>query len=251
LLAVAPGAFYREFPETGGDGRLLRQHVAAYGCRTAVIPTHSQGSAAENGRVIRDWLAEHPHEKVLLASLSKGSADIKAALAEPDTGSVFRSVVAWLNLSGLTDGSPAVSRLRQSKLRSAFGRLLCWWKGIDFAVLGQLEWGPGTVLDFPLVLPPHVRLISVAGFPLRRHFTSGALRRFHRRMAALGPNDGLMLLSDVCALPGLVYPVWGADHRLRPAWDIRRLVAALACYLAETLDLWAAPAEDAPWTTKC
>src|SRR5579871_4638180 len=159
LLAVAPGAFYRELPKTGGDGRLLRQHVAAYGCRTAVIPTNSQGSTADNGRVIRDWLADHAHEKILLASLSKGSADIKAALAETEAATVFRPVTAWLNLSGLTDGSPVVSRMRQSKLRSAFGRLLCWYKGIDFAVLEQLEWGPGKVLDFPLALPSHIQLI--------------------------------------------------------------------------------------------
>jgi hypothetical protein len=94
------------------------------------------------------------------------------------------------------------------------------------------------VLDFPLVLPPHLRLINVTGFPLRRHFTSKLLSRFHQRVASLGPNDGLVVLADVCGLPGLVYPVWGADHNLRPAWDVRRLVAALAFYLAETLGLW-------------
>src|SRR5205085_12400063 len=51
LLAVAPGAFYREWPGRGADGRLLRQRVAAYGCRTAVIPTLSTGPAAANGRI--------------------------------------------------------------------------------------------------------------------------------------------------------------------------------------------------------
>jgi hypothetical protein len=201
--------------------------------------------------VIRDWLAQHCHEKILLASLSKGGADVKAALAQPDAASVFRPVVAWLNLSGMVNGSPSVSWLRQRRLVSAFFRLFCWWKGIDFAVGRQLEWGPGTVLDFPLALPPHLHLISVVGFPLRQHFTSAVLRRFHARIAARGPNDGMILLSDACALPGLVYPVWGGDHNLRPAWDIRRLVTALACYLAETLDLWSRSAEGAPCARKC
>jgi hypothetical protein len=136
-------------------------------------------------------------------------------------------------------------------MAAGFYRLVCWWKGIDYAVGRQLEWGPGTVLDFPLVLPPHIQMINVVGFPLRKHFTSAVLRRFHDRIAALGPNDGMILLADVCALPGLVYPVWGGDHNLRPAWDIRRLVTALACYLADTLDLWARPVEDAPCPTKC
>ncbi len=128
-------------------------------------------------------------------------------------------------------------------------RALCWWKGLDFNVTRQLEWGPGSGLDYPLVLPPHVLLISVVGFPLQEHFTSAVLRGFQRRIAHLGPNDGLIPLADVGSLPGLVYPVWGADHNLRPAWDIRRLVAALAHYLAETLNLWARHAEEAPCPT--
>lgn len=241
LLAVVPGAFYREAPESGADGALLREHAAAWGCRTALIPTHSTGSVAENGRIIRDWLAERRHERIVLASLSKGAADIKAALAARDGATAFRPVVAWLNLSGLPAGTPVASWIRQGTLRQAAFRTLAWWRGIDFDVVRELAWGSGTALDLPLALPPHVQLISVVGFPLQHHFTSRVLRYFHRRIAHLGPNDGLMLLADACALPGLIYPVWCADHRLRPPGDVRGLVGALAQYLAETLPTVAAP----------
>jgi hypothetical protein len=251
LLAVVPGAYYQELPATGADGRLLRQRVAAYGCRTAVIPTRSMGTAAENGRLICDWLAERPHEKILLASLSKGAADVKSALAEPGAAAAFRPVRAWLNLSGMPSGTPLANWLLGRLLPRLCLRALCWWKGLDVSVTRQLKWGTGTALDFPLVLPPNVLLINVVGFPLQEHFTSAILRGFHGRIASLGPNDGLILLPDACALPGLVYPVWGADHNLRPAWDVRRLIAALAWYLAETLDLWARPAEEVGCPTKC
>jgi hypothetical protein len=210
-----------------------------------VIPTNSQGTVAENGKRICDWLWEHPHETILLASLSKGAADVKAALAQPGAADAFRPVAAWLNLSGMPDGTPLANWLFQRKLMTLACKAMFWWKGLDFAVNRQLAWGPGAVLDFPLELPCHVRLINVVGFPLHRHLTSSVLRRFRRRIAPLGPNDGFVLLADACALPGLVYPVWGADHNLRPAWDIRRLVAALAYYLAETLNLWASPVHDA------
>jgi len=250
LVAVAPGAFYREMPGSGADGRLLRRRVAAYGCRTAVIPTNGVGTAQENGRIIRDWVREHSGEKILLASLSKGGGDVKAALALPDAAEAFRPVVGWLNLSGITQGSPLINALRKSRWASLFYKTLCWWKKIDFAMTRQLEWGPGTALDFPLVLPPQVRLINVVGFPLERHMTSRILLRWRARIADKGPNDGLILLADACALPGLIYPVWGADHNLRPAWDIRRLAGALAVYLAETLSLWA-PTENASCATRC
>lgn len=236
---MAPGAFYQELKGTGGDGRLLSKQVAAYGCRTAVIPTRSMGTVTENGRIIRDWLGERPHERILLASISKGAADIKAALALPDAQAAFRTVAAWLNLSGLPHGTPIANWLFERKLATLFYRAAFWWKGLDIEVLRQTAWGPGAILDFPMSLPAHVKLISVVGFPLRRHFTTKTLHRYHRRLAPRGPNDGLLLLTDPCTLPGLVYPVWGADHNLRPAWGIRRLIAALAYYLAETLRLGA------------
>jgi hypothetical protein len=78
---------------------------------------------------------------------------------------------------------------------------------------------------------------------LQRHLTSKLMRRCHEFLAPLGPNDGAILLADSCALPGLVYPVWGADHNLRPSWDIRRLGMALLHYLAATQNLWANAAE--------
>jgi hypothetical protein len=238
LLALAPGAYYRELPRAGGDGRVLREQVAAYGCRTEVIPTLSMGSVAENGRIIHGWLRERPHERIILASISKGAADIKAALTLPGAEAAFAPVAAWLNLSGLLGGTPIANWLFERRLATLFYRAAFWWKGLDMEVLRQTTWGPGAVLDFPWTLPAPVKLISVAGFPLCRHLSSKALRRYHDRLAPRGPNDGLLLLADPCALPGSVYPVWGADHNLRPAWDVRRLIAALAFYLAETLDLW-------------
>jgi hypothetical protein len=240
LLAVVPGAFYRELPGRGADGRLLRQRVAAHGCRTALIPTCSTGTVAENGRIICDWLAEHPHDRIILASLSKGAADVKAALAS-GAAEAFQPVRAWINLSGMPGGIPLTNWLLGHKVAKLLYKVFFWWKGMDFELVRQLEWGPGSVLDFPLEVPPHVLLINVTGFPLRRHLTSKALARFQQRIAEMGPSDGLVLLSDVAALPGLTYPVWGADHNLRPAWDVRRLVAALTTYLADALNLWMAP----------
>ena len=40
-------------------------------------------------------------------------------------------------------------------------------------------------------------------------------------------NDGGILLADVVRLSGSVYPVWGADHYLHPAWDMRPLLKRL------------------------
>jgi hypothetical protein len=114
-------------------------------------------------------------------------------------------------------------------------RLYSRLRGQNRAFLHDLRYGAGCPLDFALRLPEHLQLISIVGFPLREHLKKGIARRCHRRLTALGPNDGALVLADVCALPGLVYPLWGADHYLQPKGDVRALVAALLQDLDETL----------------
>ena len=80
-------------------------------------------------------------------------------------------------------------------------------------------------------VPDWLTVIHVAGFPLERHLSGRLARRGFRRLAPLGPNDGAgIVLADLCRLPGLIYPVWGADHYLRPEWDIAGLFARLVAY---------------------
>jgi len=95
------------------------------------------------------------------------------------------------------------------------------------------ESSPPSPLSVPLRLPPGLRLVSIVGFPLRRHLTNAFMRRCHQIISPLGPNDGGLLLADACHLPGVVYPVWGADHYLRPQNRGRQIIAAVLLHLLE------------------
>jgi len=241
LLAIAPGAFYREFPHTGADGRVLREEAAHMGIRSELIPLHTFGHLADNARILTDWLAARPaDETTILVSLSKGGSDVKTALAGPASGRVFRNVAVWISLSGLVRGTPLADWVLRNRLRTLWFRLLLWWRRYDFCVVRELAYGPHTPLACDLRLPPHLRAIHVVGFPLERHLTNRLARRCYRRVQTLGPNDGAgILLADVPRLPGAVYPVWGADHYLRPAGSdmrglARRLLRAARDILAVT-----------------
>lgn len=237
-LVIVPGAFYRENPRSGADGRLLREQAERLGCPVEILPIASTGSIRENGRMICDWLAERSERSegaVLLASLSKGGADVKAALAVPGAEHAFKNVAAWISLCGILDGTPMADWLLSRAPGALLIRLVNRLRGQNRDFLHDLRYGAGRPLDFALPLPPHVRLISIVGFPLREHLERAIARRCHRRLTALGPNDGALVLADVCALPGLVYPLWGADHYLQPKTDVRELVAAILQYLDETL----------------
>ena len=233
-VAVVPGAFYREYPHTGADGRLLREVAAEFACPTELIPLPSFRSPRAAARLIVDWLARRPNgERIVLVSLSKGGGEVKLALAEPDAEHAFRNVNTWVNLCGLLHGTPLANWAVARRLRALWFRLVLWMQGHDFTIVHELARGPGTPLDGALRLPAHLQLISVVGFPLRRHLTNGLARRCHRRLSPLGPNDGAgVLLSDVAEMPGLVYPFWGADHYLKPAnINVHGLVVRILHYL--------------------
>jgi hypothetical protein len=234
-LVIVPGAFYRENPRSGADGRILREQAERLGCPTGIIPIASRGTLKQNARIICDWLFKHQEQPLILASLSKGGADVKMALAEPDAAGAFKNVVGWVNLCGILNGTPMAEWLLSRNLFALLNRLYYTLRGQGLGFLRDLPYGHGCPLDFQVPLPQHIQMITIAGFPLREHLSNALARRCHRRLAHLGPNDGSLVLSDVCVLPGLLYPIWGADHYLKPQTDVRQLVLAVLQYLDEEL----------------
>ena len=234
-LAIVPGAFYREHPRTGADGSVVRERAERLGWPTTLVPLASLGSLQENARLLVDWLLAHRGSRFVLVSLSKGGSDIKAALARPEAEAAFADVEGWINLCGILHGTPMADWLLSSNPAAVLNRLYHRLRGRRLDFLHDLRRGAGFPLDGALRLPSHVRMISVIGFPLREHLSSGIARRCHRRLAPLGPNDGCVILADVATLPGWIYPLWGADHYLRSGTDLRALTAALLRCLAEEL----------------
>lgn len=232
-VVIVPGAFYRKFPQSGADGRLVRAVAAQLGWESDLIPLDEFGSMPANAATILEWLAGQSRGEIILVSLSKGASEIKLALNAAGAEAAFQKVSAWVNLSGLLRGTPMVSWVYARRLRQWRYRIILGMQGFTFDHLRELMPGPEGLLDFDPRLPPHVRAIHVAGFPLARHMSNTLGRRCHRRLQSLGPNDGALLLADVCRASGLVYPIWGADHYLRPPGaDAGTIAAKIFGFLA-------------------
>jgi hypothetical protein len=240
-VVVVPGALYAERPDLGGGGRLVQEVVARLGWSYDFIPLASTGSIAENAQRIRKWLAQHSGEKIILVSLSKGGADLKMALDAPDAPTLFRDVVAWVNVCGPLNGSRMANWVLANRLRTYFFRAQFWLQKRDFKFITDLRYDLSAPLDFRPCPPPAMKILNLVGFPLRRHMTSPFSRFCHRTLSAYGPNDGTILLSDLCAWPGEIYPAWGMDHYFRPQKAAVNLITAVLRYLAE--DCFAFPQE--------
>ena len=234
-IVIVPGAFYKEKPDTGADGRIILESARRLGIATAIVPLHSFGPVAENAALLADWLRQRTNRPVVLVSHSKGTTEIRHLLARPDAADLFRHVHAWIDLSGLFLGTPIIDWLRRHRVNWWLVRLLFWWKGFALSALNEISRDACPPWPGALDAAPRMDVIHVVGFPLERHLTMPIVRRGYRRLSPLGPNDGTVLLEDVFALPGRVYPVWGADHYLCPTGrDMSQLVAGILGYLADS-----------------
>jgi len=234
-LAIVPGAFYREHARSGADGRMVREEAGRLGWPVDLIPVASTGSVLENARAICSWLGEQRDRRVVLVSLSKGGSDVKLALQQPGASAAFARVAAWINLCGIVDGTPMADWMLSRHPGAVLNRLYYRMLGVGLQFLDDLRRGPGRLLASQLKVPAHVQMISIVGFPQRRHLTSAMARRCHARLAVHGPNDGVIVLTDACALPGLIYPAWGADHYLRSGEDMSKLLRAILGFIGRRL----------------
>jgi hypothetical protein len=249
-IVVMPGAFHEQHAHTGADGRRIFELAQQLGWAAEKVAVPSLGSMVNNAAALVAFLARRREKwaggPVILVSLSKGAADVRAALERPDAASELRDVRTWVNISGIVTGTPLIAWLRARPIRCLGVRLLLRYRGQRWSELDELRHGPGSPLSRPLVLPPTMRAIHISGFPNVRDLSNDWARRGHARLAPLGPNDGGgILLRDLVDLPGQLYPVRGADHYLTPRWDIRplllRILLAAACAPAWSPALPATP----------
>ena len=216
LIVIVPGAFHRETDKFDASGRAIIQSARSLSLETASIPLRSFGTLAENAEIILNWLAEQTRRPMILVSQSKGGADLKHALSLSHDDAVWENVEAWIDLSGICEGTPLADWLVERWYRSVLVRAFFAWHNYDFDVVHELRSGPGRSLSRPLILPPHTRALHVLGFPRGRHLSGNLARRGHRRLAQHGPNDGSgIVLLDAAQRSGIILPVWGVDHFLR------------------------------------
>lgn len=223
-LLLAPAAFWREYPQFGADGAAVLAVARALGLDAEMIRTPSTGSVSESARVIREALAKEADGSVILASLSKGGADVRMALEQDPT--LTRKVRAWINVCGILHGSPLVDEMLDGPWwrRLAVRAFLARWRA-GFGLLRELRHAPSP----RATAPAGVFVVNVVACPLSIH-TAGAITRRHRQLSALGPNDGSTLLQDSIVDGGVVYPVWGADHYFRTP-DAPQLIRRILLHL--------------------
>jgi hypothetical protein len=234
VVAIAPGAFYREHPETGADGReLIEMSKQPWGWQCQCIATESIGTTDRNATLINEYLQQKLRShRVILVSLSKGTSDARVARSRrPD---LFAGLQGWVSVSGVLHGTPMANWLLDRwRLRPAVKWML-WYHRADSEALVALRHGAGASLSEPFPDTPFP-MIHVAAFPLRRHLSCFRSRLWHRRLRRDGPTDGVIMLEDLLRVPGRVLPVWGSDHYLQSGWNVPQSVCQIITMLDDQM----------------
>jgi hypothetical protein len=228
-IVLVPGILYRDYPETGADGAVLAEVAAELGLPFERIDSDGCLGLQAGAQLVLEHLRRR-RGRCVLFSLSKGTTEVVAALRSTDAVHAFANVAAWVSVSGIPFGTPVFEQTLARPLGRAYLGAACLWKGWSFAALRDvLQVRDATV---PVPVPDHLSVVQVAAFPRAGDLQDRRSRRFHRRLAPNGPNDGFVLLEQLQSLPGYIYPLWGADHYLRrdPPLDLADLLRrCLAC----------------------
>ena len=231
LLAMIPGMFYRDNPEIEADGHSLRKLAVSIGISSVVIPVDQTAPSDINAQIICDFLSlQDSRKRIIIASVSKGSADFKRAIQKCEKSNDLKNVIGWLNLGGINKGSRIIDAINDSTPYFLEARLYFFWKGYNWSGFQSLRFSENDGLNSDMKLPEHIKTINVVAVPLFRHVTARA-RPFYEYLIRFGPNDGFNLLGD-SLLPGsITVPSWRNDHYFQRAVSTKQIRAVLE-YLA-------------------
>jgi hypothetical protein len=225
-LWIVPGMFYREHPDMGGGGLMIRQVAEKFGFQVDIIPTQSTASVSRNSAIIKQTLAQDTAQNIWLLSISKGMSELRHYL---QNHTVNPNVKGCIHIAGIPKGVPYIDDRLSNPLKRSFVKLLCQLYRVDYQAVNELQtthvfWENSTWEN----TIQHIQLLPI---PHSSHL-HGIMRKKYHLTLKCGPNDGMIPLTDCLDIPGNIYPVWGYDHFLRTpqlSAYLYRLLNYIAC----------------------
>jgi len=212
---------------TGSDFARPRELATLAGFENHLVRLPPTGSVEAGAMVVAAEISRlrRSGKKILLAGTSSAGPAIHLALGELLDDRERSAVKVWLNLGGILRGTPLVDYFETLPQRV----LLDFYavaKGWDRQAIPSM----GTVASRKrfsrLQLNSDLVVINYVGIPL-----SGQLSQYggtgYRMLRTDGPNDGVVLVTDVIAPDSLSVVALGSDHFFAEDPQIDRKTLAL------------------------
>ena len=237
LVLMVPGWNYVANGHiTGSDFAAPRRLLDELGIENHLILVPSNGSVIQSAELIATSIQRHSAvgKDIVIVGASAAGPSIHYTLGKLLDHDQLDSVVAWINLGGILQGSPLVDFFEEWPQAIALNLALAW-----------LDWDRNEILSMSarqsrersksLKLPENLLVINYLGLSLTGNLSSLSVRKYPL-IADQGPNDGLTPLADIIAPDSMTLIATQSDHYFAEDPDIDVKTIAMVKTVIELLE---------------
>ena len=220
-MLLVPTYLYKRITFTGADMAVPRAALQSVGFTCYFAETQDDGAIEANADVVAAAIRARAQSgrRLIIVSASKSGPEVALALTRMEPAET-RHVAAWINTVGALQGTPLVDERVLPEIEFFTGR-------VDPAGMESLTVAHSRQRFDTFRIPKHILVVNYFGIP-----TIGSISFLARRgffpLRKHGPNDGLMLLSDMIFPGGVTLADLGSDHiRLSNRLDITSVALAI------------------------
>ena len=204
-VLFVPTYLYKRVTFTGADMAAPRAALQKAGFKCYFVETKDDGAVETNADLVSAAIRARAQSgrRLIIVSASKSGPEVALALTKLGAAET-RHVAAWINTVGALQGTPMADEHLAPELDYIFGNL-------DPAGTESIktEWSRRRFESFRI--PEHVLVVNYFGIPVSGSISFLARRGFFP-MRKYGPNDGIVLLSDMIFPGGVTLAELGSDH---------------------------------------
>jgi len=229
-VVFVPTYLYKRLPITGGDFAVPKQALQQFGLAYHFVETIEDGAVETNADIVAEAIGARAQSgrRLIVISASKSGPEVALALTRLG-GAATHHVAAWINTVGALQGTPLTDERLLPEADDMVG-------AVDVAGMQSLMTERSRRRFQSFRVPAHILVVNYFGIPLSGSVSAWARPGF-TPLSRHGPNDGILLLSDMIFPGGITVAELGLDHFLLDQnLDAATvgLVTAVMCWSAES-----------------
>jgi hypothetical protein len=206
-VLFVPTYLYKRFSFTGADFAAPRAALKKVGFACYFVETQDDGAVEANADLVIAAIRARAQSgrRLIVVSASKSGPEVALALTRLGPGESGQ-VAAWINTVGALQGSPMADERLAPELEYIVGK-------VDVAGRESVTTERSRQRFNSFRIPEHVFVVNYFGIPVSGSISFLARRGFFP-LRKHGPNDGVLLLSDMIFPGGVTLAELGSDHFL-------------------------------------
>ena len=206
-VIFVPTYLYKRLPITGGDFAVPKKALQRVGLPYHFVETVEDGAVETNAEIVAAAIGARAQSgrRLILVSASKSGPEVALALTRLG-GAATGHVVAWINTVGALQGTPLADERLLPEVEDLVG-------AVNVAGMQSLMTEPSRRRSLSFRVPDHILVVNYFGIPLSGSVSSWARPGF-APLSKHGPNDGILLLSDMIFPGAITVAELGLDHFL-------------------------------------